>query len=152
MKRPASSARSKLQCPTVTQGANPMTGRTAKRVLIVEDDVLIALHLEDLLTALGHEVVGQATRVEKAMEIVRDCDIDFAVLDINVAGTQSFPVADILRQRGIPFAFASGYGSEGLMDGYRDFPALRKPYSQEDLEGTIAQVFVDSPDDASHRD
>ena len=130
-----------LQCPTVTQGAIPMTGRTAKRVLIVEDDVLIGLHLEDLLTALGHEVVAQAMRIDRAMELAREIDIDFAVLDINVAGTKSFPVADILRHRGIPFAFATGYGAEGLMDGYRDFPVLRKPYAQEDLERTIAQVF-----------
>ena len=115
-----------------------MTGQTAKRVLIVEDEVLLAYHLEDLLTALGHEVIGQATSINMAMELARKCDIDFAVLDINVAGTKSFPVADILRQRGIPFAFATGYGAEGLMDGYRDVPALRKPYSQEDLERTIA--------------
>ena len=118
-----------------------MTGRTAKRVLIVEDDVLLALHLEDLLTALGHEVVGQATRIEMAMELARKSDLDFAVLDINVAGTKSFPVADILRQRGIPFAFATGYGVDGLTDGYRYFPVLQKPYAQEDLERTIAQVL-----------
>lgn len=122
-----------------------MTSQTAKRVLIVEDDVLIAMHLEDLLTALGHEVVGQATRMDMAMELAHKSDIDFAILDINVAGTQSFPVADILRQRGIPFAFATGYGAEGLMDGYRDFPALQKPYGQEDLERTIAMVFHEEP-------
>jgi DNA-binding response OmpR family regulator len=115
--------------------------QAAKRVLIVEDEVLLALHLEDLLTALGHEVVGQATRIDMAMELARESDIDFALLDINVAGTKSFPVADILLQRGIPFAFTTGYGAEGLMDGYRDFPTLRKPYAQEDLERTIAQVF-----------
>jgi CheY-like chemotaxis protein len=105
------------------------------------------MHLEDLLTALGHEVVGQATRIDMAMELARKSDIDFAVLDINVAGTKSFPVADILRQRGIPFAFATGYGAEGLMDGYRDFPALQKPYAQEDLERTIARFFAMNPDD-----
>lgn len=115
-----------------------MTGETVKRVLIVEDEVLLALHLEDMLTALGHEVVGHAMRIDMAMELARESDIDFAVLDINVAGTDSFPVADILRHRGIPFAFATGYGAEGLADGYRDFPVLRKPYSQEDLERTIA--------------
>ena len=125
-----------------------MTGQVAKRVLIVEDEVLLALHLEDLLTELGHEVVGQATRIEMAMELAHDSDFDFAVLDINVAGTKSFPVADLLRQRGIPFAFATGYGAEGLMDGYRDAPTLRKPYALEDLVRTIAQVFADRPDAA----
>jgi DNA-binding response OmpR family regulator len=122
-----------------------LTGQTAKlaakRVLIVEDDVLIAMHLEDLLTALGHAVVGQARRIDTAMALARESDIDFAVLDINVAGVKSFPVADILRERGIPLAFATGYGAEGLMDGYRDFPMLGKPYAQEDLERIIAQVF-----------
>ena len=125
-----------------------MTGQTAKRVLIVEDEVLLAMHLEDLLTELGHEVVGQATRIDEAMKLARESDIDFAILDINVAGTKSFPVAEILRQRGIPFAFATGYGAEGLMDGYRDDPALRKPYAQEDLERAIAQVFADHRADA----
>ena len=118
-----------------------MTGQIPKRVLIVEDEVLLAMHLEDMLSALGHEVVGQATRIDKAIELARESDIDFAVLDINVAGTMSFPVADILRQRGIPFTFATGYGAEGLMDGYGDFPVLRKPYGQEDLERAIAQAF-----------
>lgn len=118
-----------------------MTGETARRVLIVEDEALLAMHLEDLLTDLGHEVVGRATRIDEAIDLARDSDIDFAILDINVAGAKSFPVADILRQRGIPFAFATGYGAEGLDDGYRDELALRKPYSQRDLERTIAQVF-----------
>ncbi len=140
-----------LQCPTVRQGTKRVTSQAAKRVLIVEDDVLLALHLEDMLTALGHEVIGQATRIGMAMELARESDIDFAILDINVAGTKSFPVADLLRQRGIPFAFATGYGAEGLVDGYRDFPVLRKPYAQEDLERTVAQVFSFGPDDATCR-
>ena len=85
--------------------------------------------------------IGQARRIDTAIELARNSDIDFAVLDVNVGGSKSFPVADILRQRGIPFAFASGYGAEGLMDGYRDSPALRKPYGQKDLERTIAQAL-----------
>lgn len=125
----------------MTTGAKRLTEHTPKRVLIVEDEVLVAMHLEDLLTALGHEVVCQATRIDMALELARESDIDFAVLDINVAGTKSFPVADILRQRGIPFAFATGYGAEGLMDGYRECPALCKPYAQEDLEQVIAEIF-----------
>ncbi|MGQ7794638.1 response regulator [Faunimonas sp. B44] len=122
-----------------------MTGETAKRVLIVEDEVLLLLHLEDLLTALGHEVVCQATRIDLALELARDSDIDFAVLDINVAGRKSFPVADLLGRRGIPFVFATGYGVEGIIERYRDFPALRKPYSAKDLEQTIAQCFRERP-------
>lgn len=122
-----------------------MNEEIANRVLIVEDEVLLALYLEDLLTALGHDVVGQATRIDKAMELAREIPIDFAILDINVAGTKSFPVADILCGRRIPFAFATGYGTEGLVDGYRDFPVLRKPYAQEELERTIWQACCGCP-------
>ena len=92
-----------------------MIGQSAIRVLIVEDEVLLALHLEDLLISLGHEVAGHATRIEMAIEFAYKSDIDFAILDINVAGTKSFPVADILRRRGVPFIFATGYGAEGLI-------------------------------------
>ncbi|MRX52304.1 response regulator [Paracoccus sp. S-4012] len=116
------------------------TDYPAKRVLIVEDEVLIAMHLEDMLASLGHEVVAAATRIGNAIELAREGDFDFAILDLNVAGTKSFPVADILRQRGIPFAFATGYGSEGLVDGYRDVPVLEKPYAPHDLERTIARA------------
>ncbi len=129
----------------MSKGRQGLTKQKTRRVLIVEDDALIAMHLEELLTALGHEVVAQAARIDMALELACKADIDFAVLDINIAGMKSFPVADILHQRGVPFAFATGYGAEGLMDGYRDFPALQKPYGQEDLERTIAQAFHQEP-------
>ena len=117
------------------------TPGNSRRILIVEDEPLVAMHLEDLLIALGHAVVGLATRIDKALILARDGDIDFAILDVNVAGTQSFSVASILRQRGIPFIFATGYGVEGLIDGYRDELALRKPYQEEDLESVIQQAL-----------
>ena len=127
-------------CLTTKEGTNGL-----KRVLIVEDDVLLAMHLRDVLTALGHVVFGQATRIDRAMDLARESEIDFATLDINLAGTKSFPVADILNQRGIPFFFATGYGNEGLIDGYRNFPVLRKPYSQDDLQETIARLLAGKP-------
>lgn len=119
-----------------------MTARVARRLLIVEDDFLLAMHLEDCLTKLGHEVVGHAGRIDKALELARELDVDFAILDINIAGTKSFPVADILTERDIPFVFATGYGVGGLSDGYRNEPVLTKPYSLEDLERSIARVFA----------
>ena len=122
-----------------------MTDWKAKRVLIVEDESLVALHLEDLLTEMGHQVVGPAGRINEALELASVSDIDFAVLDINLAGAPSFPVADILRDRGIPFAFATGYGTEGLIDGYRHETTLRKPYEAGDLEHAIAKVFPTTP-------
>ena len=118
-----------------------MSDRKGKRVLVVEDEFLIALHLEDVLTAMGHQVVGSASRLNEALDLARTGDIDFAVLDVNLAGTQSFPVAEVLRERGIPFVFATGYGVEGLVDGYRDQPTLQKPYERYELEQAIKSAF-----------
>lgn len=118
-----------------------MIDQKARRILIVEDEFLVAMSLEDLLTEMGHQVVGLASRLSEAMEFARESDFDFAVLDINIAGTQSFPVADILRERGIPFVFASGYGSAGLVDGYRNEAMLRKPYGHREIERSLEQAI-----------
>ncbi|UDL89336.1 response regulator [Mesorhizobium sp. PAMC28654] len=117
-----------------------MPNHTARRILIVEDEFLLAMDLEYLLAGMGHTVVGLATRVPTAVELALRADIDFAILDLNLAGIQTFPVADILRQRGIPFIFATGYGSAGLVDGYRDEPTLQKPYQPEELQRLIAEA------------
>lgn len=123
-----------------------LTGN-ARRILIVEDETLLAMHLEDMLTELGHEVVGMATRVKEASVLARDLDIDLAVLDVNIAGGLSFPVADVLRARNIPFVFATGYGIEGVLEGYKEAPTLRKPYELQDLQSAIATCDV--PADSS---
>jgi DNA-binding response OmpR family regulator len=115
-----------------------VTRQKAWNVLIVEDEFLIAMHLENLLTEMGHRVVGTAVSLDEATKLARDGKIDIAVLDINLAGIQSFPVADILHERGIAFVFASGYGSEGLVDRYRHVITLRKPYHPQELEQAIA--------------
>lgn len=112
-----------------------------KRIMILEDEVLLAWHLADMLTDLGHDVVAQATRVPPAMDLAREADIDLAFLDVNVAGTQSFVVADILHRRGIHYVFATGYGVGGLIDGYRDALVLQKPYDVGALEGILAKTF-----------
>ena len=99
------------------------------------------MDLEDLLTTMGFQVVGPASQLRDAIELAREEQIDFAVLDINIAGAQSFPVADILRNRKIPFVFSTGYGTEGLVDGYRNEVVLRKPYAPEDLRRAIAALI-----------
>ncbi|MHA6646258.1 response regulator [Mesorhizobium sp. A623] len=99
------------------------------------------MELEDLLIAMGHQVIGSAARMGEALELAREAEVDFAVLDVNVGGVQSFPVADILRERGIPFVFATGYGAAGLVDGYRRETTLRKPYDSRDLARAIAAIF-----------
>jgi DNA-binding response OmpR family regulator len=108
------------------------------RILIVEDEVLVAMHLEDLLLEMGHQVVGSASRIPMAIVLARDEELDFAILDVNVAGSQSYPVADILRQRKISFIFATGYGTAGLVDGYRHEATLSKPYEPGELERALS--------------
>lgn len=107
------------------------------RILVVEDEILVAMLMEDTLADLGHEVLGPAMRLETALIAAENEDVDFAILDINLAGKQSFPVADKLAARGIPFMFASGYGAAGLVDPYRGSPVLQKPF----VSSQIAQML-----------
>jgi hypothetical protein len=97
-----------------------------KRALVVEDEIMVAMYVEDLLTDLGYEVAAIATGFEQALPLARDGSFDFAVLDINLAGRLSFPIADVLRERGIPFVFASGVWVQG---GRRGLPP-RHPHSE----------------------
>ncbi len=112
------------------------------RVLIVEDEMMVAMYVEDLLTELGYEVAAVATALDQALPLAREGDFDFAVLDINLNGRLSFPIADILRDRGIPFLFASGYGSKGLNDNHRDAVRIQKPFRSRDLEQAIARIAM----------
>lgn len=116
------------------------TNGRAKRVLIVEDEALIAIGLEDSLVALGYEVAGMATRLDDALALARDVTLDFAVLDIRIVDGRSFPVAHVLRERGVPFVFATGFGPEGLPDEYKDALILRKPYDVAELGRIIGKL------------
>ena len=117
-----------------------MRKQEAKRVLIVEDEFLVAMLLEDLLTEMGHQVIGTFAQVDEAMKFANQADVNFAILDINLAGATSFPVAEILRRRGIPFLFASGYGSTGLASPFENELTLQKPYEPAELERVIAEA------------
>jgi CheY-like chemotaxis protein len=102
-------------------------------VLIVEDEMLVAMNIEDMLLDLGHEVAGLASRLEPALALAREGAFDLAMLDVNLAGQPSFPIADILAERGIPFFFATGYGSKGIEEAYRAHIVLQKPFRALEL-------------------
>jgi CheY-like chemotaxis protein len=112
------------------------------RILIVEDEMTIAFMIEDMLADLGHEVVEVAMRLPEALEAARRADVDLAILDVNLDGHRSFPVADILTERAIPFAFATGYGALGLENGYRNRPVLAKPFLKDDLRKLVLQTVA----------
>jgi len=114
--------------------------RSELRVLVVEDEMLVALVLEDMLTELGHKIVGPASKVSVGLEIARRQEIDIAILDLNLAGDSSLPIASALRARGIPVVFSTGYGRGGLPESFRDALLLQKPFLQLDVEDVIAQA------------
>jgi CheY-like chemotaxis protein len=112
-----------------------------KRVLVVEDEALIAMLAEEMLVELGCIHHATAPTIPKALPLVEAGGFDLALLDVNVARERVFPVADALIARSIPFAFASGYGEEGLPEAYASRPMIGKPYSAEDLERALVQAL-----------
>jgi CheY-like chemotaxis protein len=107
------------------------------RILVVEDEAIVAMLLEDMLAELGYEVVGPVTRLDRALDLARGALIDAAVLDVNVNGNDSYAVADALRARAIPFVFATGYGTKELAERFRDSPITQKPFHRDDLERAL---------------
>lgn len=107
------------------------------RILIVEDEMLVAMNIEDMLLDLGHEVAGLASRLGPALALAEESAIDAAVLDVNLAGEHSFPVADVLDRRGIPFLFATGYGPGGIEERFRGRTVLQKPFRLADLGAAL---------------
>jgi CheY-like chemotaxis protein len=103
------------------------------RVLIIEDETLIALLLEDMLTDLGCTILGSASSVDAAIEILDRTPPGVAVLDINLGGEKSYAVAEALAKRGVPFIFSTGYADGRLDAPWQDRPMLQKPFGQEQL-------------------
>jgi CheY-like chemotaxis protein len=107
------------------------------RILVVEDEYLIRMLLEDMVADLGHDVAAAVGTIAEARELASTADFQAAILDVNLDGEQIFPVADILAERGLPFAFITGYGEGSLPDAYRGRPALLKPFQVAQLESTL---------------
>ena len=111
--------------------------RASRRVLVVEDEIMIRMLLEDMLTDLGYEVAGAAGGLDEALALARDAALDVAILDVNLNGNPVYPVAEVLAGRGVPFIFSTGYGEQGLPDGYRECQMLQKPFQMENLERAL---------------
>lgn len=110
-------------------------------ILLVEDEMILAMMIEDMLKELGCEVV-KAARVASAIQLIAGKTFDGAILDVNVAGEAIYPVAHELEIRGIPFIFSSGYGASGLSPEYAGQPTLSKPYRQEEIEPMLAGAIL----------
>lgn len=113
----------------------------ARCVLLVEDEAILAMLVEDILCDAGYRVL-KAARVANALALMRNGEhIDAAILDINLAGSQVFPVAQQLLAEGIPFLFASGYGDPGLPPEFQGRKVLQKPYLPATLTDAVAALL-----------
>lgn len=122
-----------------TSGAPDLHGL---RILVVEDMLLIAEVIEDELRERGCEVVGPAARLEQGLALAINAELDGALLDVNLAGERSFPVADELEKRSIPYAFLTGYGEGGIPPEYQHAPRLVKPFLPQSLVDLVGRYFA----------
>jgi two-component SAPR family response regulator len=109
----------------------------SRRILVVEDEMLIALVIEDVLQSIGSKIIGPAATLEMALKLAGEETFDAAILDVTIRGGKVYPVAELLLARGIPFLFASGYGDWALPAALRDKPRLMKPFTVAALEKQI---------------
>ena len=122
----------------------PASPAPKPRVLVVEDEMLLAMLVQDTLTELGYEVVGPVSHVAAALQLVGDLPLDGAVLDINLGDERVYPVAEELSARGIPFLFATGYDVSGIEEAFRARPRLQKPFRDDELERMVRKVILSS--------
>lgn len=120
-----------------------MTTLNGKRILVVEDEAIIAAFVEDILDELGATVVGPAYSVAQALKLASAEDLDAAILDVNVRDESIVPVRDTLRRRGIPHVFATGYGAERSRDVTSGAPVVDKPYSKERISKALADCLAE---------
>ena len=114
----------------------------SRRVLVVEDEMLIVMMIEDMLLDLGCESIVTAGSVDQALAKIEEQAFDVAMLDSNLNGESSDPIADALAARGVPFFFATGQKSGGMRHGHPDRPVLKKPFTFDDLDQSFREMFA----------
>jgi CheY-like chemotaxis protein len=117
-----------------------MSGIAGKRIMLLEDEAIIAFAVEDMLADMGCIVVGPALRLDEACDLARDAKIDAAVLDVNINSERSYPVAEELRRRNVPFVFATGYDREGV-EWNGEAEVISKPYRREQLRAALERIL-----------
>ena len=107
------------------------------RVLVIEDESLVAMMLEDMLDMIGYRVVGTASNIEQAEQNIAAAGFDVAILDVNLNGAMSYGIAEKLRDMRLPFVLSTGYGRSGVPQAYRDSPLVAKPFRSQDLRDAL---------------
>lgn len=112
-----------------------------QRILIVEDEPLIAMMLEDFLETLDRQVAGVADSVAEALARLAEGGIDGAILDVNLRGGETcWPIADALQAAGIPFLLATGGGADSIAEAHRGRPVLSKPFTMDGVEKALSSL------------
>jgi CheY-like chemotaxis protein len=124
---------------TLEAPSNDLAGR---RVLVIEDESMVMMLLQDMLEDIGCVVVGSASRLQEAIEKARTLAFDVAILDVNLDGERTFPIAEVLAERGVRFAFATGYGVASMPPGFNGRPVLQKPFQQQELERVLRAALA----------
>lgn len=118
-----------------------MTALNDRRVLVVEDESLVAMLLETMLEDMGCTPVGPASTVDEGLKLASEERLDAALLDVNVAGTPVFAVAEALEARGIPLVFSTGYGEGGLPEHWRGRPTVQKPFTEAVIRDALMKAM-----------
>jgi CheY-like chemotaxis protein len=128
------------------RGIVPMTSAVAdlagRRVLVIEDESMVMMLLQDMLEDIGCAVVDSASRLPEAIEKAKSLTFDVAILDVNLNGERTFPIAEVLAERGMRFVFATGYGVTNLPSGLSGRPVLQKPFQQQELERVLRAALA----------
>jgi CheY-like chemotaxis protein len=111
-----------------------------KRVLVVEDEPMIRLLLDDMLSDLGYSMAAEAGRLDEALAAANAGEFDLAILDVNLNGEPVTPVVEVLLRRGVPFVFVSGYARRGIPEEHSKIPLLQKPFQVDGLARALAAV------------
>jgi CheY-like chemotaxis protein len=114
---------------------------TAGTVFLVEDEAMIRMMVADMLEELGYRIAAETGEINEAIRLAKTTEFDIAILDVNVNGKVISPVAELIKARNRPFIFATGYGTQGVPEDYRDRPALQKPFQIETLAEVIASTL-----------
>ncbi len=122
-----------------------MAGR---RILVVEDEPLLAMLVEDLIGEVGGVVVGPAGSVDEALKVLAAGELDGAILDVNLGGEMVYPVADTLAAQGVPFVFVTGYGRHSVTGTHSERTTVPKPFNPMTFADEVAAALF-SPDNAA---